>query len=92
MVSKYGVGGVIFFAGTPGKQATLTSYLQGLADVPLLVGIDAEWGLAMRLDSTVRYPYQMPIGAIPDDSASYKLGAELARQCRRLGIHINFAP
>lgn len=87
------LGGVVMFQGGPIRQAKLTNRLQALSAVPLLIAIDAEWGLAMRLDSTVRYPYQMTLGAIQgNDSLIYNMGASLARQARRLGIHVNFAP
>lgn len=88
------VGGVVFFQGGPVRQVRLTNRLQALSNVPLLIAIDAEWGLAMRLDSTVRYPYQMTLGAMSAkyDNLIYQMGADLARQCQRMGIHINFAP
>ena len=87
------LGGVVFFQGGPIRQAKLTNRLQALSTVPLLIAMDAEWGLAMRLDSTVRYPYQMTLGAMPgSDSLIYQMGANLARQARRLGVHVNFAP
>ncbi len=87
------LGGVVFFQGGPIRQAKLTNRLQALSTVPLLIAMDAEWGLAMRLDSTVRYPYQMTLGAMQGgDSLIYQMGADLARQARRLGVHVNFAP
>ncbi|WP_460974208.1 glycoside hydrolase family 3 N-terminal domain-containing protein [Spirosoma knui] len=87
------LGGVVMFQGGPMRQAKLTNRLQALSAVPLLIAMDAEWGLAMRLDSTVRYPYQMTLGAIQgNDSLIYRMGANLARQARRLGVHVNFAP
>lgn len=92
LVSNHNIGGLIFFQGGPVRQARITNHLQTAAKVPLMIGIDGEWGLAMRLDSTVKYPYQMTLGAIQNDSLIYAMGAEIARQCRRLGIHVNFAP
>ena len=94
MVHDYKLGGVVFFQGGPVRQAQLTNRLQASSQVPLFVAIDAKWGLAMRLDSTVRYPYQMTLGAMPAsrDNLIYQMGVDLARQCRRMGIHINFAP
>ena len=93
LVRTYKLGGVVMFQGGPIRQAKLTNRLQALSTVPLLIAMDAEWGLAMRLDSTVRYPYQMTLGAIQgNDSLIYRMGANLARQARRLGMHINFAP
>ncbi|GAB3773558.1 glycoside hydrolase family 3 N-terminal domain-containing protein [Spirosoma horti] len=89
------LGGVVMFQGGPVRQATLTNRLQGNSPVPLLIAMDAEWGIAMRLDSTVRYPYQMTLGAMQgagSDSLLYQMGANLAKQARRLGMHVNFAP
>jgi beta-glucosidase-like glycosyl hydrolase len=92
LVEKYKIGGLIFFQGGPVRQAIQTNYYQSLSKVPLFISIDGEWGLAMRLDSTIQFPRQMTLGAIQDDSMVYQMGAEIARQCKRLGIQINFAP
>ncbi len=92
LVGQYHIGGVIFFKGNPCKQADVTNEMQSIAKVPLLIGIDAEWGLAMRLDSTINFGYQMPLGAISDDSIVYKMGHDIALECKRLGINIDFAP
>ncbi|MFM7054692.1 MAG: glycoside hydrolase family 3 protein, partial [Bacteroidota bacterium] len=92
MVDRQHIGGVIFFQGSPHKQAYMTNSLQQSSKVPLMVGIDGEWGLSMRLDSTVRFPRQMTLGASKSDTLIYAIGKEIARQCKRIGIHINFAP
>ena len=92
LVSKYKIGGLIFFKGTPTRQAVLTNLYQKQAQTPLLIGIDGEWGLAMRLDSTTRYPRQMMLGAIQNEDLIYEMGAQIAAQCKRIGIHVNFAP
>ncbi len=92
LVEEQHIGGLIFFQGGPMRQAHLCNRLQQKAKVPLLIGIDGEWGLSMRLDSTMRFPYQMALGAVQNDSLVYAMGAEIARQSRRLGIHVNFAP
>lgn len=94
LVDQYKLGGLVFFQGGPVRQARLVNRLQAGSRVPLLIAMDAEWGLAMRLDSTVRFPYQMTMGAMPPGSEPliYNMGADLARQCRRLGVQVNFAP
>jgi beta-N-acetylhexosaminidase len=92
LISVHGIGGLIFFQGGPVREALLTNYYQKMSRVPLLIGMDAEWGLAMRLDSTIRFPRQMTMSAMQNDSLIYKMGEEVARNCRRLGIHVNFAP
>ncbi|MEZ0487262.1 glycoside hydrolase family 3 N-terminal domain-containing protein [Fibrella aquatica] len=92
LIQNYHIGGVIFFQGGPHRQALLTNKYQSLSKIPLLVGIDGEWGLGMRLDSTMEFPRQMTLGAIQDNDLIYRMGLEIGRQCSRLGIHINFAP
>ncbi len=92
LVQNYHIGGLCFFQGGPMRQAQQTNLYQSLAKVPLLISIDAEWGLSMRLDSVVRYPKQMAMGAIADNQLIYDFGKETARQCKRIGIHLNFAP
>ncbi len=86
------IGGLIFFQGGPGRQARLTNRFQIKSKVPLLIGIDAEWGLNMRLDSTYRYPWNMTLGAIRNIDLIEKTGVQMAEQAKRLGIHFTFAP
>ena len=92
LVEKYKIGGVMFLQGGPVRQAKFTNHLQTHSKVPLMIAIDAEWGVAMRLDSALRFPWQMTLGAIEDTTLIYDMGVEVARQCKLLGIHINFAP
>ena len=92
LIRKHHIGGLIFFQGNPDKQAKLTNVYQNYSDVPLMIGMDAEWGLGMRLDSVISYPRQMALGAIQDDSLIYRMGLDIGEQMRRLGVHINFAP
>lgn len=92
LVNKHAIGGLCFFQGGPVRQATITNELQKVSKVPMLIGIDAEWGLKMRLDSTVRFPYNMTLGAVTDNAIIQKLGKQQGDNCKRLGIHINFAP
>ncbi len=94
IVRQYHVGGLCFFQGTPERQAELTNRYQALSDrLPLLIAMDAEWGLGMRLkDAVISYPRQIMLGAVQDNRLIYEMGRDLARQCRRLGVHVNFAP
>ncbi|ODS77385.1 MAG: glycoside hydrolase [Cytophagaceae bacterium SCN 52-12] len=92
LIHRYNPGGILFFQGGPGRQAVLTNRYQAAARVPLLIGLDAEWGLGMRLDSTISYPRQMTLGAIRDNDLIYQMGLEIGRQCRRIGVNVNFAP
>ncbi len=92
LVKEQRIGGLIFMQDDPAKQAVLTNHYQQNAKVPLMIGIDGEWGLDMRLKNTFRFPWNMSLGAVQDDDNIYEMGAQLAQHCKRLGIHINFAP
>lgn len=92
LIKQYNIGGIIFMQGGPVNQVYHANAYQRMSALPLLVGQDAEWGVAMRLDSTTALPKQMPLGAIQEDSLLFAYGKELARQCRTLGVHVNFAP
>lgn len=92
LIQKYKIGGLTFFQGGPVRQAKLTNTFQAVSKIPLMIAIDGEWGLSMRLDSTIKYPWQMTLGAIQDDSLIYEMGLQIAEQFRRLGVHVNFAP
>jgi beta-glucosidase-like glycosyl hydrolase/CubicO group peptidase (beta-lactamase class C family) len=92
LVRERNIGGLIFFQGGPVRQARLTNRLQAAARTPLLLGMDLEWGLAMRLDSTIRFPRQMTLGALRDESLITDMGVEIARQMTRLGVHVSFSP
>jgi len=92
LVEKNKIGGLIFFQGGPVRQAKLTNYYQSISEIPLLIAIDGEWGLGMRLDSTFKYPKQMMLGAIENDTLIYQMGRDIGFQLKRQGIHINFAP
>ena len=74
------------------RQAKLDNELQTLSKVPMLVGMDAEWGLGMRLDSTYSFPWNMTLGAIKDNALIEKTGYQIGEHCKRLGVHFNFAP
>ncbi|WP_321321304.1 glycoside hydrolase family 3 N-terminal domain-containing protein [Labilibaculum sp.] len=92
LVSKYQIGGIIFFQGEPGKQAELTNKYQGMAKVPLWIGMDAEIGLGARLKQTISYPRQIMLGAIQDNELIFQLGKQIGKECNRLGVHVNFSP
>jgi beta-glucosidase-like glycosyl hydrolase/CubicO group peptidase (beta-lactamase class C family) len=92
LITEQRIGGIMFMKGTPYKQAVLTNRFQRVAKVPLLVSIDGEWGLSMRLDSTPTFPRNMVLGAANNTELTRQVGAEIAKHCKRLGIHINFAP
>jgi beta-N-acetylhexosaminidase len=92
LITKYKVGGVIFFKTDPQNLFLTAQKYQSMAKVPLLVAIDGEWGVSMRLDNTIVYPFQIGLGGIQDETLIYKMGRDIGKQCKRLGIHVNFAP
>ncbi|SHJ07740.1 beta-glucosidase [Hymenobacter daecheongensis DSM 21074] len=92
MVRTYGVGGVMFLQGGPKRQAVLANRYQALAKVPLLVAMDAEWGLDMRLDSSMHFAKAMTLGAMDDEQYVYQMGREIALKLKTLGVHVSFSP
>lgn len=92
VVKDYKVGGLLFSGGLMQNQAILTNEAQKMADLPLMITFDGEWGLSMRLRGTPVFPRNMVLGCIQDDNLLYEYGREMARQCRELGVQVNFAP
>ena len=86
------IGGLIYSNGGPIRQAQLNNELQAASKIPLLVGMDAEWGLSMRLDSTYAFPWNMTLGAVKDMSLIRQTGIQIGEHCKRIGVHFNFAP
>ena len=91
-IKEYKVGGLLFSGGQLSNQISLTNYAQGLAEVPLFITFDGEWGLVMRLKGTPRFPKNRVLGCIQDNGLLYEYGKEIARQCKEIGVQINFAP
>jgi len=91
-IRDYKIGGIIYSKGGPVRQAQLNNELQAASKIPLLIGMDAEWGLSMRLDSTYAFPWNMTLGAIKDPLLVEKAGKHIGEHCKRLGVHFNFAP
>jgi len=92
LIKKYNIGGIVLFKGDIEKTAELINRLQEAAKIPLLIAIDGETGLGMRLNNSISFPYQMTLGSIKNDSLIYLMAKEIGRQLKRIGIHINFAP
>ncbi len=91
-IEKYNVGALCFFQGGPIRQANLTNFYQGIAKTPLMITIDGEWGLGMRLDSVTKFPFQLTLGAMDDENLVYRMGLAVGEQCKRIGVHVNYAP
>jgi beta-glucosidase-like glycosyl hydrolase/CubicO group peptidase (beta-lactamase class C family) len=93
LIKKYNIGGVCVFQGSPVKQANIINKLQAIAKTPLMMCIDAEWGVGMRIiDSVLPLPKQMMLGAMKDETIVYRYGKLVAEQCKRIGIQVNYAP
>ena len=92
LIDDHEIGGVIYMQGGPERQVKMHNRLMAKSKIPLLTSIDGEWGVRMRLDSVIRFPRQMLIGAVQDETLIYNMGVEVARQCSLTGVHVNFAP
>ncbi|MEM9681320.1 MAG: glycoside hydrolase family 3 N-terminal domain-containing protein, partial [Bacteroidota bacterium] len=92
LIKNQHIGGVIYSKGGPVRQAKLNNTLQAASKLPLLVGMDAEWGLSMRLDSTYAFPWNMTLGAIDNNKLVEQTGRQIGEHCSRIGVHFNFAP
>ena len=86
-VNDIKIGGILFHKGDPVTQAEVTNRLQKASRIPMLVSLDGEWGLSMRLSGTTRFPKNMMLGAIEDNALIEEYGKEVGRQCREMGIH-----
>ena len=91
-VKTYGVGGLLFSGGEMQKQVFLTNYAQEMSHIPLMITFDGEWGLAMRLKHTPKFPRNRVLGCVDNDTVLYEYGREVARQLREIGVTVNFAP
>jgi len=91
-ITENQIGGVIYSNGGPVRQAQLNNELQAASKIPLLVGMDAEWGLSMRLDSTYAFPWNMTLGAVKNLDLIRQTGIQIGEHCKRIGVHFNFAP
>ena len=92
LIEDYNIGGVTFFRTDAEPLLRQVNEWQSIAQTPLMVAIDGEWGLGMRLNDGISYPYQMTLGAIQNQSLISEMGAQIAEQCRRIGVNIDFAP
>lgn len=93
LIKKYKIGGIhlVCYGTIPSCYNTIKKF-QKLSKLPLLISQDFEWGLAMRLTDAIAFPKNMTLGAIQDNNLIYEKAKEVARQCKLLGVHINFSP
>jgi beta-glucosidase-like glycosyl hydrolase/CubicO group peptidase (beta-lactamase class C family) len=93
LIQQYNIGGICLFQGSPTEQALAMNRLQAKAKTPIMMCIDAEWGVGMRMtDSVLPLPKQMMLGAMQDQNIVYEYGRLVGEQCKRIGIHVNYAP
>lgn len=92
LIQKEHIGGLIFMQDNAERQIALTNEYQALSKYPLLIGMDAEWDLSMRLNQTNRFPWAMTGGALQDDSLLTLMGKKMSQHLKRIGSHFNFAP
>jgi beta-N-acetylhexosaminidase len=91
-IQLYKPGGILVMQGKPVETAKWINDFQQISKIPLLVSIDGEWGLAMRIDSIMKFPYAQAIGAVQDSTYIYQMGRDFGTQLKLMGIHMNFAP
>lgn len=93
LIKENKIGGLCFFQGTPTEQAKVINEYQKMSDIPLMIAIDAEWGLGMRFKKdAMSFPMQLELGAIQDEQLIYEMGKKVAEHCKRIGVRVNFAP
>ena len=92
IINDYHIGGLIFSLGNINDQIISHNIFQEESNIPLLISMDAEWGLGMRLDDGFSFPYNITLGAIRDDSLVFKVGQRIGEHLKKMGVHLNFAP
>ncbi len=92
LINDLKVGNFFFLKGHPSDEKYLNTFIQANSSIPAITAIDAEWGLAMRLDSTAKFPWNMTLGAIKKDSIIYQIGKEIGKDCKSIGFSMNFSP
>jgi beta-N-acetylhexosaminidase len=92
LVERTGVGGIVFFQGDAAKESEMINYFRKISKVPPIIAIDGEWGIGMRLTGVTKFPYQMTLGAVRNDSLIYRMGVAVSQQMKRAGVNVNLAP
>ncbi|KVV15475.1 glycoside hydrolase family 3 protein [Flavobacterium sp. TAB 87] len=85
---------IVFNDDSYDRLKELVNRYQKCAKVPLLISIDAEWGLAMRVEKTPQYPYAITLGALPlsQKCLVYEVGKQIGLDLKSAGVHYNLAP
>ena len=92
LIENYSLGGLIYFQSEPHQHNLLVNRFQSRSNIPMMNGIDGEWGLSMRIDSLNAFPWNMTLGAIQNEELLYEMGVAIAQECKTMGIHFNFTP
>ena len=92
IIDKYHIGGLIFSLGSINDQIISHNIFQKQSNIPLLISMDAEWGLGMRLEDGFSFPYNITLGAIREDSLIFNVGQRIGEHLKKMGVHLNFAP
>lgn len=91
-IKIYSVGGVVYYKGDCELPVEIANFANSISDIPLLFSVDAEWGLIMRFLRTMRFPMNMTLAATDSEELIYRYGVAIAKQCRRIGVNVNFSP
>lgn len=86
------IGGLILMQDDAAMEINLVNEFQQKSKVPLMIGMDAEWGLYQRIAKAHKFPWAMTLGAIQDKELIYEMAAKIAEDCKRMGINWDFAP
>lgn len=86
------IGGLILMQDDAAREINLVNEFQQKSKVPLMIGMDAEWGVFQRIAAAHKFPWAMTLGAIQDKSLIRQMAAKIAEDCHRMGINWDFAP
>ncbi|MCC3216911.1 glycoside hydrolase family 3 protein [Chryseobacterium sp. X308] len=92
IVTNDKIGGLILMQDDAAREINLVNEFQQKSKVPLMIGMDAEWGLYQRIATAHKFPWAMTLGAIQDKNLVYQMAAKIAEDCKRMGINWDFAP
>ena len=92
IVTNEKIGGLILMQDDAAREINLVNEFQQKSKIPLMIGMDAEWGLFQRIATAHKFPWAMTLGAIQDKNLIYQMAAKIAEDCKRMGINWDFAP
>ena len=92
LVEQERIGGIILMQDDAEQEIALVNEFQKKSRVPMLFGMDAEWGLYQRIKTAHKFPWAMTLGAIQDNNLVYEMASKIAEDAKKMGIYWNFAP